>query len=60
GLTASQVEENQRKYGKNVLPEEPSPSLWELILKQFKDQLVLILLASAGILLVLAYLEEGE
>ncbi|GEM09469.1 calcium-transporting ATPase [Rhodotorula toruloides] len=60
GLTASQVAENQRKYGKNVLPEEPSPPLWELILDQFKDQLVLILLASAGISLVLAYLEEGE
>jgi Ca2+ transporting ATPase len=43
-----------------VLPEEPSPALWELILEQFKDQLVLILLASAGISLVLAYLEEGE
>lgn len=34
--------------------------MWQLILEQFKDQLVLILLASAGISLVLAYLEEGE
>ncbi|CEQ39834.1 SPOSA6832_01395, partial [Sporobolomyces salmonicolor] len=43
-----------------VLPEEPSPPLWRLILDQFQDQLVLILLASAGISLVLAYLEEGD
>ncbi|GAA6000777.1 calcium-transporting ATPase [Rhodotorula paludigena] len=60
GLSAAQVAEQERKHGKNVLPEEPSPPLWQLILEQFKDQLVLILLASAGISLVLAYLEEGE
>ncbi|GAA5833855.1 hypothetical protein JCM11251_005988 [Rhodosporidiobolus azoricus] len=60
GLSTKQVEENTEKYGKNVLPEEPSPPLWRLILDQFQDQLVLILLASAGISLVLAYFEEGE
>lgn len=43
-----------------VLPEEPSTPLWELILEQFKDQLVLILLASAAISFVLAFLEEGD
>ena len=43
-----------------VLPQEDSPPLWKLILEQFKDQLVLILLASAGVSLVLAFLEEGD
>jgi len=43
-----------------VLPEDPSEPLWKLILEQFKDQLVLILLGSAAISLVLAYLEEGD
>lgn len=43
-----------------VLPEEPSPPLWKLILEQFKDQLVLILLGSAAVSLVLAFLEEGD
>ncbi|GAA6029524.1 hypothetical protein JCM8097_003721 [Rhodosporidiobolus ruineniae] len=60
GLSSTQVTDNTATYGKNVLPEEPSPPLWRLILDQFQDQLVLILLASAGISLVLAYLEEGD
>jgi Ca2+ transporting ATPase len=42
------------------LPEEASTPLWELILEQFKDQLVLILLASAVISFVLALFEESD
>lgn len=42
------------------LPEEPATPLWELILEQFKDQLVLILLASAVVSFVLALFEESN
>jgi magnesium-transporting ATPase (P-type) len=42
------------------LPEEPATPLWELILEQFKDQLVLILLASAVVSFVLALLENSS
>lgn len=60
GLTAVQAAESRAKHGKNVLPEDPPTPLWELILEQFKDKLVIILLAAAGISLVLAILEDGQ
>lgn len=58
GLTDVQVAAQQKKHGKNAIPEEPPTPIWELILEQFKDQLVLILLGSALVSFVLALFEE--
>lgn len=43
-----------------ALAEEPPTPMWELILEQFKDQLVLILLGSAAVSFVLALFEESD
>ncbi|KHN94144.1 ATPase, P-type, calcium-transporting [Metarhizium album ARSEF 1941] len=58
GLSNKRVEELRIKYGRNSIPEEPPAPLWELILEQFKDQLVMILLGSAAVSFVLALFED--
>ncbi|KAF8061537.1 Ca-transporting ATPase [Lyophyllum atratum] len=60
GLSQDQASKHAELYGRNELPEDPPTPLWELILEQFKDQLVLILLASAVISFVLALLEDSD
>ncbi|CAI9115874.1 OLC1v1016885C1 [Oldenlandia corymbosa var. corymbosa] len=59
GLTDVQVAEHARLYGRNVLPQEQSTPFWKLVLKQFDDLLVKILIASAVVSFLLA-LVDGE
>ncbi|ONK74511.1 uncharacterized protein A4U43_C03F7130 [Asparagus officinalis] len=59
GLSDSQVEENARIYGRNVLPQEKSTPFWKLVLKQFDDLLVKILIAAAVVSFILALI-NGE
>ncbi|KAI7876784.1 SERCA-type calcium-translocating P-type ATPase [Mucor mucedo] len=60
GLDATQVKQQQQKFGKNELPEEESTPLYKLILEQFQDQLVLILLGAAIVSFVLAIFEDQD
>ncbi|TSY98078.1 Sarcoplasmic/endoplasmic reticulum calcium ATPase 1 [Bagarius yarrelli] len=54
GLTTDQVKLSLEKYGPN------GKSLWELVVEQFEDLLVRILLLAACVSFVLALFEEGE
>ncbi|MGN0592781.1 MAG: cation-translocating P-type ATPase [Ruminococcus sp.] len=47
GLKSEQVQKNQEKYGKNILAEKKKKSGFVIFLEQFKDFLVLILIAAA-------------
>lgn len=60
GLTPEQVKRLTEKYGPNELPVEEGKSLWQLVLEQFDDLLVKILLLAAIISFVLAFFEENE
>jgi Ca2+ transporting ATPase len=60
GLDEKKVLAVRDIHGLNELPAEEGKSLWELILEQFDDLLVKILLVAACISFVLAFFEEGE
>lgn len=60
GLTEAQVAKQREKYGFNEMPAEEGKSIWELILEQFDDLLVKILLMAAIISFVLALFEEHD
>ncbi|CAM1507257.1 Fc.00g068980.m01.CDS01 [Cosmosporella sp. VM-42] len=60
GLSDGQVNELRQKHGRNAIPEDPPTPIWELILEQFKDQLVIILLGSAAVSFALALFDEEE
>ncbi|GCC24034.1 hypothetical protein chiPu_0002433 [Chiloscyllium punctatum] len=60
GLSLDQVKKHKERWGPNELPAEEGKSLWELVVEQFEDLLVRILLLAACISFVLAWFEEGE
>merc|ERR1712142_576849 len=60
GLAPGLVETNRKKYGPNELPAEEGKTVWELVLEQFDDLLVKILLLAAIISFVLAFFEDDD
>jgi Ca2+ transporting ATPase len=60
GLSQDQVKKAKEKYGPNELPAEEGKSLLTLVLEQFDDLLVKILLLAAVISFVLAFFEDDD
>jgi Ca2+-transporting ATPase len=61
GLTTEQVDKKRAEYGWNELDKEDSTPLWKLVLEQFDDTLVKILLVAALVSFALAYFDDkGE
>lgn len=60
GLSDSEVEVRRKQYGRNEIPPPPPTSFFKLVLKQFEDLLVLILLGAAFISFILALFESEE
>lgn len=59
GLHFSDAEERLKQYGKNELLEKKKNSMLILLLHQFKDVMVIILLFAAGISLVIGDLKDA-
>lgn len=60
GLSDAQVAEQRKLHGVNELAKEDPTPLWKLVLAQFDDLLVKILLGAAMVSFVLAFFEEEE
>lgn len=59
GLTSSQVTKNKELYGPNVLPRKKGFTIWGLIINQFADIIVWILLGAATLSFVLHEYVDG-
>ena len=60
GLTTAEAQARLQQYGKNELESPPSKTTWELILEQFEDRLVQILLVVAVLSSVFSVMEVWE
>ena len=54
GLSSSDVKKRREQYGENRLRAKKSKSNWERFAEQFKDVMILILLAAAAVSFVVA------
>ena len=53
GLTAEEVEERQATYGPNELEEAPTTPPWRILLSQFADTMIVVLIVAAGIMVAI-------
>jgi Ca2+-transporting ATPase len=60
GLSSEEAQRRLVEFGSNELREREKTSLWALFLEQFKNFLIIILLAAAFISAVLAFVGRGD
>lgn len=60
GLTSADVAKRREEYGWNELEKHEGQSIWSLVMEQFNDTLVRILLVAAVVSFVLAWLDGDE
>lgn len=60
GLTSDEAARRREVYGWNELEKHSGPSIWQLVLEQFNDTLVRILLVAAVVSFVLAWYDGDE
>ncbi|CAI7753357.1 unnamed protein product [Closterium sp. NIES-53] len=58
GLDPQDVAWRRSRFGLNELEKEPGTPFWKLVMDQFNDTLVKILLAAAAVSFALAYVDE--
>ncbi|MCE7741924.1 MAG: HAD-IC family P-type ATPase [Candidatus Heimdallarchaeota archaeon] len=60
GLSSKEAKERLEKYGKNTIPSGRSISPWKILLSQFTDLLIIILLVSGLITGILGIIEKDS
>lgn len=58
GLTQNEAKQRLEKYGKNVLPPPPRKSKWRILINQFNDLLIYILIFAAIVTLALSLINS--
>ena len=49
GLSSAEAESRLRRYGPNRLPQPPTPTIAEILLRQFQNPLIYVLVIAAGV-----------
>lgn len=59
GLQYSSIEQRLKKFGKNELIEKKKKTIWSIFFNQFKDIMIVILLAAAAISIAIGELKDA-
>jgi len=59
GLGSEEVKKRQEKFGKNILPGKKAPSIWMIILNQFKSPLIYILIVAGAVSIALNEIKDA-